>query len=29
MKVHFMHYADDFLVTAPIKEVAEEVRDII
>jgi RNA-directed DNA polymerase len=29
MKVHFIRYADDFLVTAPTKEIAAEVRDII
>ena len=29
MKVHFIRYADDFLVTAPSKEVAEEVRELI
>ncbi len=29
MKVHFIRYADDFLVTAPTKEIAEEARDII
>ncbi len=27
--VHFIRYADDFLVTAPTKEVAEEARDIL
>ena len=29
MKVHFIRYADDFLVTTPTKEIAEEARDII
>ncbi len=29
MKVHFIRYADDFLVTAPTKEIAEEARGII
>lgn len=29
MKVHFIRYADDFLVTAPSKEVAEEIRERI
>ncbi len=29
MKVYFIRYADDFLVTAPTKEIAEEARDII
>lgn len=29
MKVHFVRYADDFLVTAPSKEIAKEVREII
>jgi RNA-directed DNA polymerase len=29
MKVHFIRYADDFLVTVPTKETAEEVRDVI
>ena len=29
MKVHFIRYADDFLVTAPSKEVAEEIRELI
>jgi len=29
MKVHFIRYADDFLVTAPTKEIAKEARDII
>lgn len=29
MKVHFIRYADDFLVTAPTKEMAEEIREVI
>ncbi len=29
MKVHLIRYADDFLVTAPDKEVAEEIRELI
>lgn len=29
MKVHFIRYADDFLVSAPMKEIVEEARDII
>ena len=29
MKVHFIHYSDDFLVTVPSKEIADEVREII
>lgn len=29
MKVHFIRYADDFLVTAPTKEIAEEARNVI
>jgi len=29
MKVHFIRYADNFLVTAPTKEIAEEARDVI
>ena len=29
MKVHFIRYADDFLVTASTKEIAEEARDSI
>ena len=29
MKVHFIRYADDFLVTAPSKETAKEVLEII
>ena len=29
MKVHFIRYADDFLVTTPTKEIAEEARDSI
>lgn len=29
MKVHFIRYADDFLVTAPSKEVAEEISELI
>ena len=29
MKVHFIRYADDFMVTAPNKEVAEEIRELI
>ena len=29
MKVHFIRYADDFLVTAPSKEVAEEICERI
>ena len=29
MKVHFIRYADDFLVTAPSKEVAEEICGLI
>lgn len=28
-KVNFIRYADDFLVTAPTKEIAEEAKDII
>jgi RNA-directed DNA polymerase len=28
-KVHFIRYADDFIVTAPTKELAEEIRDLI
>jgi RNA-directed DNA polymerase len=28
-KVHLIRYVDDFLVTAPTKEIAAEVRDII
>jgi RNA-directed DNA polymerase len=27
MKVHFIRYADDFLITAPTKEVAENIRE--
>lgn len=27
MKVHFIRYADDFLITAPTKEVAEDIRE--
>jgi RNA-directed DNA polymerase len=26
MKVHFVRYADDFVVTAPTKEIAEELK---
>ena len=29
MKVHFIRYSDDFLVTVPSKEIADEVREII
>lgn len=29
MKVHFIRYADDFIVTAPTKEIAEELKDLI
>ena len=29
MKVHFIRYADDFLVTAPSKEIAEEICELI
>jgi RNA-directed DNA polymerase len=29
MKVHFIRYADDFLVTAPSREVAEEICELI
>jgi len=29
MKVHFIRYADDFMVTAPNKEVAEEICELI
>jgi len=29
MKVHFIRYADDFLITAPSKEVAEEICELI
>lgn len=29
MKVYFIRYADDFMVTAPNKEVAEEIRELI
>lgn len=29
MKVHFIRYADDFMVTAPSKEVAEEICELI
>ncbi len=29
MKVHFIRYADDFLVTAPTKEIAEAARNVI
>ena len=29
MKVHFIRYADDFLVTAPTREIAEEIRECI
>ena len=29
MKIHFIRVADDFLVKAPTKEIAEEARDII
>jgi len=29
MKVHFIRYADDFLVTSPTKEIAEEACEII
>ncbi len=29
MKVHFIRYADDFLVTTPTKEIAEAARNII
>lgn len=28
-KVYFIRYADDFLVTAPTKEIAEEIREVI
>jgi RNA-directed DNA polymerase len=28
-KVYFIRYADDFLVTAPTKEMAEEIREVI
>jgi len=28
-KVYFIRYADDFLVTAPTREVAEEIREVI
>lgn len=27
MKVHFIRYADDFLITAPSKEVTEDIRE--
>lgn len=29
MKVHFVRYADDFVVTTPTKEIAEEVKSLI
>lgn len=29
MKVHFIRYADDFVVTAPTKEIAEDVRELV
>ncbi len=29
MKVHFIRYADDFLVTCPTKEIAEEIKGLI
>ena len=29
MKVHFIRYADDFLVTCPTKETAEEIKELI
>ncbi|UUX93011.1 group II intron reverse transcriptase/maturase [Methanoplanus endosymbiosus] len=29
MKVHFIRYADDFLVTAPTEEIAKEAKEII
>ena len=29
MKVHFVRYADDFVVTTPTKEIAEEVKTLI
>ena len=29
MKVHFIRYADDFLVTAPTREIAEDIRECI
>jgi len=29
MKVHFIRYADDFIVTAPTKETAEELKELI
>ena len=29
MKVHFVRYADDFLVTCPTKEIAEEIKELI
>ena len=29
MKVHFIRYADDFVVTAPTKEIAEEIKILI
>lgn len=29
MKVHFIRYCDDFLVTVPSKEIADEVRKVI
>ena len=29
MKVHFIRYADDFLVSCPTKEIAEEIKELI
>jgi len=29
MKVHFIRYADDFLVTCPTKEISEEIKELI
>lgn len=29
MKVHFVRYADDFLVTCPTKEIAKEIKELI
>ena len=29
MKVHFVRYADDFIVTAPTKEIAEQLKELI
>ncbi len=29
MKVHFIRYADDFIVTAPTNEIAEELKELI